>query len=406
MRIIATSLLAGVWLLAAALLWRTDVPGGLSVPEVDAAELFPEAVLEETGEYARFLRALWAGSTVVQLALLAALALRGPALARRVPGDRVLAGVALLLATLAGLWLIRLPFGLAAQWWRRRHDISRVGYLDWLLAPWLELLAGAVLASLAVAAAMLLARRLGDRWWVAGAPLLAVVGAVAVLAQPLVLAPRLEPLRERALAGDIRRLAERMGVGDVEVQVRKARDRTRRANAELAGIGPTRAVVVWDTLLDGRFSQREVRFVAAHELAHASQRHVWKGLAWLALLSPLVVLALAYGTRRRGGIGEAGAIPLAVLVAIVIELALLPAANAISRRYEAEADWIALEATRDPVAARAFFARLPATNLAQPEPPSWARVVLGTHPPLVERIAMARAWAATARRPPRAPGGS
>ena len=376
------------------------------MPDVDAAELFPRAIRDETGAYAATLRALWAGSVVAQLAVLVLLVVRSPALSRRLPGRPVVRGVALLLVTLAVLWLVRLPFALAAHWWRRRHDVSRQGYLDWLLAPWLELLAGAVLASLALAAAMLLARRLGGRWWIAGAPLLAVLGAVVVVAQPLVLSPRLEPLRDRTLAADIDRLGERMGVGDVDVRVRKARDRTRRANAEVAGIGPTRTVVIWDTLLAGRFSEREVRFIAAHELAHAARRHLWKGLAWFALLAPLIALALAYGTRARGGLGEPAAVPLAVLVALVLELALLPAANAISRRYEAEADWVALEATRDPGAARAFFARLPVTNLAQPEPPRWARLVLGTHPALVERIAMARAWSATARRRPAARGGS
>jgi STE24 endopeptidase len=201
-------------------------------------------------------------------------------------------------------------------------------------------------------------------------------------------------------------VAEQMGVEGIEVRVRRVHDRTRRANASLHGIGPTRRLILWDTLLDGRFRRSEVEFVAAHELAHAGRRHLWKGLAWFALLAPLLTLALARATRLRGGLGEPAAVPLAVLTALVLELALLPFANAVSRRYEAEADWVALEATRDPAAARGFFARLPATNLAQPEPPAWVRVLLGTHPTLVERIAMTQAWEGFSARSAAAPGGS
>jgi STE24 endopeptidase len=391
-RIIALAAAGGFWLVPAALLWRTSVPSDLSLPDLAAAGLFPPALLEETADYARVLRGIWIASLAAQLALLAALVTRGRAVARRLPGRAVARGLLVLLVTLAALWLVERPFALVAHWWRRRHDVSRQGYLDWVVAPWLGLLVSILVACVALALAMLLARRFGDRWWLAGAPLLAVLGAAAVLVQPLVFAPRFEPLEDRRLAAAIDRLAERIGVEDVEVRVRRVHDRTRRVNASLHGIGPTRRLILWDTLLDGRFARDEVEFVAAHELAHAERRHVWKGLAWFALLTPALTFALARATRRGGGIGEPAAVPLAVLAVVVLQLALLPFANVLSRRYEAEADWVALQATRDPAAARAFFRRLPATNLAQPEPPAWARVLLGTHPTLVERIAMTEAW--------------
>jgi Zn-dependent protease with chaperone function len=77
----------------------------------------------------------------------------------------------------------------------------------------------------------------------------------------------------------------------------------------------------------------------------------------------------------------------------VLELALLPATNAISRRYEAEADWLAIRATKDPEAFAGLTRALAAASLAQPDPPRWASLLLETHPSPVERVAMSRAAA-------------
>jgi STE24 endopeptidase len=294
---------------------------------------------------------------------------------------------------LAALWLVHLPFAAVLHWWQRRYGLTTQSYLAWLVDPWLELLAGATVLSVALAVGMLLARRLGRRWWLAGGPALAALGAAAILLQPLVVAPRLEPLRDRALVAEIQSLGTRLGVRPRDVSVKEAARRTTRINAEVIGYGPTRKVVLWDTLLDGRVPAAEIRFVAAHELAHVARRHVWKGVAWFALLATPIALVVAEATRRRGGLGEPAAVPLAVLVLVAVQLALLPFANAVSRRYEAEADWVALQVTRDPLAARGLLERFATTNLATPSPPTWSYVLLATHPSLDERIAMAEAWA-------------
>ena len=81
-----------------------------------------------------------------------------------------------------------------------------------------------------------------------------------------------------------------------------------------------------------------------------------------------------------------------------------PAANSISRRMEAEADWKALQVTRDPASLEQLMVGVSDTSLGDPDPPSWTQLLLGTHPTLADRVAMARAWAeqnlaATPRRP-------
>jgi STE24 endopeptidase len=108
-------------------------------------------------------------------------------------------------------------------------------------------------------------------------------------------------------------------------------------------------------------------------------------------------------TDRRGGIDRPSVVPFAVLVVVAIQLALQPAANVVSRRYEAEADWVGLRATRDPGAAASLFRKLSTTALDQPEPPFWVRALLSTHPSLADRVAMAEAWQARATRGEEAP---
>ena len=375
----------GLWLAAAWLLWRTAVPS-LDLPNVAARDVFGARELERSERYEHGLRLFWLGATVVQLVVLVLAVLLAP----RVRARGVLGAVALGALTLVAVWLAQLPLVLAAHWWRRRYGISRADYGTILVDPWLERLGALAAACVATALVVLLARWLGDRWWIVGGPAFAAFGAAFLLAQPLLFVPRVAPLRDRALASEIRALGERQGVGEVDVEVRDASRRTRAINAELYGVGPTKRMILWDTALDGRLSNPEIRVLASHEFGHVEAKHIWKGIAWLFLFAVPGAYVVARVTRRRGGLGEPAAVPLALLTVVVLQLALLPVTNAISRRYEAEADWLALQATRNPRAFEGLMRELAKASLADPDPPAWARVVLETHPTPLQRIAMAR----------------
>jgi len=380
---------AGLWLVAAVVLWRTSVPD-LHLPQVGAREVLAPPELARSERFGRGLRLLWLGAVVAQLATLVLAVWLAPKV--RVRG--ILGGVALGAATLVAVWLARLPFVLAAHWWRRRYGISRADYGTILVDPWLERLGVLAAACVTLALVMLLARRLGDRWWIVGGPAFALLGAAFLLAQPYLLVPRLDPLRDRALAARIQRLAREQGVGEVDVEVRDASRRTRAINAQLYGVGPTKRVVLWDTALDGRLTRPEILSLAAHEFGHVEARHLWKSIGWLLLFAVPGAYVVARVTRRRGGLEQPAAVPLALLAVTLLELATLPATNAISRRYETEADWHSLRATGDPQAFDGLIRELSAAALADPDPPRWAQIVLGTHPTPVKRVAMARSAAA------------
>ena len=386
--------LAAVWITAAALLWRTKVPS-LSLPTLDPRDYFSPAELERIQDYRSVSRVLFLGSLAAQIVVLALLVWKAGGLAAglgRIGRGRVRTAVLVGLAVVGSTWLAALPFAAVTQHRRREFGLSEQGWGGWLRDQCVSLGVEAVLVTIGVAGAVWLAARLGPRWWLAAAPALVGIAALFILAQPLVVQPlfnRFEPLRDRALAARIESIASRMGVNVDDVLVADASRRTTTANAYVAGIGPTRRVVLYDTLLDGRFTEGEILAVSAHELAHVERRHLWKGIAWFALFAVPGVWLLAKITDRLGGLAQPRLVPLGLAFVFAYMLLTQPLQNAVSRRYEAEADWLGIQATHDPAAFVGLERRFVTTSLADPDPPAWVTIWLGTHPTPMERIAMA-----------------
>jgi STE24 endopeptidase len=389
--------LAAVWAVAAFLLWQTEVPGDLNLPPVDEDDYFTKDVLERADDYALFLRINFLLSQVALVAVLALYAWRGARFVRESAAGRIGTGMLLGMLGLAIVWIVQIPFGVAAHWWDRRHDVTEVGYLEWFVTTYFALGFAFLFISFAILIVMALAGVTRRYWWALGAP--AFIGLALLFAFVLpYLVPDLHPIRDPQIAADARELAAAQGVEDIPVRVQAVSEVTSAPNAGAAGIGPSRRVILWDTLLVGPFDRDEIRFVLAHEFAHHSREHLWKFLAWYALLAIPGVFIVARAARRRGGVYEARAIPLALFVVVVLQLLALPVVNAITRNVEAEADWVALESTQDPDGARALFRHFTTDGLAEPSPPSWAYLLMDTHPSIAERIAMANAW--EARREP------
>ena len=383
---------AVAWILAARALWQTGVPSDLVLPSLDQGDYFTRAELRRAERYERFFLVGWLAMTAAVVVALAAVAARGPRLAARIGIGRVGTGIVVSVLALSVAWAVVFPFAALATWWERRHGLSRVGYAEALLEAYGALVLEGAVACFVVAILMAIAGRLPRLWWLIAAPMLVALTIGLVLVQPYVFLDA-ERLRRPALVREARVLADRIGVEGTPVHVDEVHDETTQANALAVGLGPSERVILWDTLLDGRFPRDEVSVVIAHEFGHLARDHLAKGLAWSLLFLFPTLFVVAEVTRRRGGLAHPAVIPLALLILAALNLATSPLYNAISRRYEAEADWVALRATRDPAAARGLFQRFSRVGLADPTPPTWSYVFLGTHPTLMERIAMAEAFA-------------
>jgi STE24 endopeptidase len=374
------------------LLWGSVVPDGLVLPHVDVDQVFGQQLVARAERYERFLLVLWALGLVVTFATLALYARYGARFAEESAAGPLGTGMLLGMLGLAIVWLTGLPFTVVALWWSRRHDVSHMGYVDAVFGDWLSLGATFVSVCVALLVVMGLARRLGSWWWIPGAAVFTAIAAVGVFVGPY-LYNGLEQPDDPGLVARFDRLERAEGLHGIPLRIERVSENTSQANAFAFGLGPSRRVVLWDTLLDARFSEREVDVVLAHELGHHSSDHIAKTIGWFGLFALPGALLLMLATRRLGGMGNPRAVPLALLVAAAWTLVTTPVQNVVSRHVEAEADWKALEATRDPQGARGLFREFAVTSLGDPSPPTWAYLMLDTHPTLAQRVAMADAWA-------------
>jgi STE24 endopeptidase len=369
---------------------HTAVPSGLKLGHVDTNAVFGEAFLRHAARVDRFFLISWVLSQVALVATLWVYSRRGARFASESAAGPIGTGMLLGMLGLGIVWIVQLPFSLLDVWWARRHGLTEVGYVEWALGHWFELGGAFVSLCVALLVVMALARRLGELWWIPGAAVFVAIGAAFAFAQPYLVPTT--PLRDPALQRFAAQAERAQGVSRIPIRVEDVSGTTSQANAYAVGFRGSRRVVLWSTMLDGTFSKAEVRVVLAHEIGHHSSNHIPKGIAWFALFALPGAWLLMRFTRRRGGMGEAAAVPLALLVVAVIQIALLPVQSWISRRMEAEADWKALQTTRDPAAARRLFVGFGKTSLADPDPPTWEYVMLENHPTLAQRMAMAEAW--------------
>jgi STE24 endopeptidase len=388
--------LAVAWVLAAHALWDSSVPGSLQLGRVDPRSLFSPSFLRRSASFERFLDIDVVLADVTLLVVLALYARYGHRLMRESAAGRIGTGMMLGMLGFAVLWLAEVPFSLAAVWWERRHGISHQGYLASLLSSFLSLGGTFLFVSLALLVTMAIAGVLRRWWWAVAAPIFAGLALLSTFLS-VYLIPDTHPLQREPTAADVRRLARAEGIPGTRADVQDVKRQTTAPNAESVGFDSTRRVILWDTLLDGRFDRREVDVVVAHELGHLAHRHTLKRVGWLVLFLLPAAALVALFTRRRGGLARPEAVPVALFVFVALQLLTAPLMNIVSLRDEAEADWSALNATHDPAAARSLFKQLAKASLANPDPPTWSYVLYDDHPTIVQRIAMVEAW--QARRP-------
>ncbi|MBO4209284.1 M48 family metallopeptidase, partial [Micromonospora echinofusca] len=371
----------------AALLIPWGRPPAPRADQLAALGELPQADVDRAREFRATLRPGTYGALVVGLlvALLLGLTPLGARLvefAGRPFGDHwtaraVLGGLAVVLVA----DLLTLPFAAWRHAVLTRYGLATSGWGGWTV----DLLKSYAVSAVIGAAALLgfyTVIRLAPRWWwawgAAGAATLVVLLSfvLPVLVEPVF--NRFTPMPPGPLRTELLALAEADDVPVRDVLVADASRRTRAVNAYVSGFGPTRRIVVYDTLL-AEATPAEVTSVVAHELGHAKRQDVVAGTLTGALGAALAVVTLYLlgswgGLLRLAGVDQVAdprAFPLLIALVTVAGLVTTPVQALMSRRVEARADAHALALTRDPATFEAMQRRLATVNLADPDPPRW-----------------------------------
>jgi STE24 endopeptidase len=362
----------------------------------DPRRWFSDDEIERARRYHRpgYIRAVI--GAVVSFAYLAVLAFTdlGDAIA-----DAVGAAVVDVAFVVVGASILGLPLRAWGFAHERRWGFAKQSWRGWF-GDWAKGAAiGLVVTGGILIGYLTLADAMPDSWvWVA-APLAAGVVFVLSFLAPVVFEPlfnHFDPLDDAELAGSLRALSVQAGVPVRDVLVADASKRTTKENAYVSGLGATRRVVVYDTLL-GRGSAQDVRLVVAHELGHRRDGHVLKGTLTAALgavvVAVLVFVLLGSDAVLRAigatGPGDPRVVPFVLLVAGAAGALSDPLGMAISRRWERAADRASIELTGDRDGFAAMEHDLSIANMSELAPSRPAYLLTFSHPAPAERIAAA-----------------
>jgi STE24 endopeptidase len=359
---------------------------------------------DRAARYQRLKRRASVASVLWSAALLGGLIVSGGHLALRNVAERLIPAVPEL-GYVALLSLLSEAGGLPLAFYsgfllERRYGLSNERVGAWAADQAKSFAVGLLLGGGAATIVYWLARRSPTWWWLEAGVVFALLIVVLANLAPVLLLPifySVKPLDRDPLRARLIALAERAGAHVLGAYEWGLAEKTNKANAALAGLGATRRILVSDTML-ADYSEEEIEVVLAHELAHHVHGDIWKGIAFESALvvagffAASRVLALAAPLAGLRGPSDVAGLPILLLTAGAVSLALLPLAHAMSRAFERSADAFALRLTRNPAAFVSAMRRLGAQNLAEDDPSRLVRWLFHSHPPIRERIAAAERW--------------
>lgn len=298
--------------------------------------------------------------------------------------------------------LLMIPFGLYSSFRiEQKHGFNRMSVGLWW-GDWAKgLLVSAVLMALAGGGAFWLIEAAPGTWWLWVWLLFIGLSVLLMYLSPILIEPlffKLQPLESDGLEQDVRALAERAGVNVSRVFTVDASRRSGHSNAYFTGIGRTKRVVLFDTLLN-QLTPGQILGVLAHELGHWRRHHVLQRLLLMAALG----LLLAFTAFRLSGweglpglVGaSAASMPARLLIlgfiGSLVSFVLTPLSAWWSRRHEWEADRFASELSGAPTELADALVKLSRENLANLHPHPWYAAFYYSHPQVTERVRTLRA---------------
>jgi STE24 endopeptidase len=233
-------------------------------------------------------------------------------------------------------------------------------------------------------------------WWFWGFAIVAVVQLVLVILYPIVIAPifnKFEPLKDQVLADEVNALARNLGMKTSGIFQMDAGRRSTHSNAYFTGLGKTKRVVLFDTLIHSH-SHDEILSMLAHEIGHYKLKHIMKSyiIAQLSMLAGFYItfLIMNWNVFYETFGFEAPQSYIGLLIISIfgkrISFFLKPLYMSLSRRFEKQADEFATNARPDRTPFILSLKKLAVDNLSNLNPHPLYVWFSYSHPPILERI--------------------
>lgn len=305
------------------------------------------------------------------------------------------------MAFFAVLGLAQMLFSLPFSYYRTFVIEEKYGFNASTLKTWLTDIAkgicvGAVIGGVLLLVILGLVGYAGRLWWLWAWAAFFSFQLLLLIIYPTVIAPwfnKFEPLDDQDLEAKVREMTRRGGLSVEGVFKMDAGRRSRHTNAYFTGLGKTKRIVLFDTLLASH-SHEEILSVLAHEVGHWRKGHVFKKILIVGFFSLLIFYMAALGLKWEGlysafGFGQPISyvgLFLAVLWWEVISPLFGPVNNWLSRRFERQADAFAVGLSKTSAHLKNALRRLAKENLSNLYPHPVYAWVYYSHPPLLERI--------------------
>lgn len=292
---------------------------------------------------------------------------------------------------------IHIPFSL----YNTFHVEEKFGFNTRTVRLWCmdllkELVLSSILLGLLLSGVFWLISSFPGYWWLIVWGFLLFFKLFILYISPYVIEPlfnKFTPIADEGLEKQIKELMEKAGLTVSRVFSMDSSRRSRHGNAYFSGIGRTKRIVLFDTLLENS-RQDEILAILAHEAGHWKKKHIIKRLIVMEFFSFVGIYAafwLVSGDLLMNLFGLEQAtlwskLLLAAFLGSLVAFPFKPFSTYLSRRHEWEADAFAVELSGNPRALARALARLGKDNLANLHPHPWYVALHYSHPPLTQRI--------------------
>ena len=293
--------------------------------------------------------------------------------------------------------LLRIPFNLYETFViEERYGFNVMSFKMWISDLFKSLIIVVMLGGLFLCLLLALVIHGGEFWWVWAWLLVGGFELILLWLFPVVILPlfnKIDPMDNKGLEHRIMMLMEKVGLHAKGVFKMDASKRSKHTNAFFVGLGRTKRIVLFDTLLTSH-TEEEILAVLAHEAGHWKKKHILRMLILLEILSFISFYVVAKFLSwpllyQTFGFQESSVYVGLFLIGTFLSLLgyfAQPLESAISRKFELEADDFALELMETGEPMRSALKRLTADNLANLSPHPLYAWFYYSHPPLVERI--------------------